>query len=82
MVAIHQPVLKSTTSARGRDAKKWMVALVCLVHLVGLVRPERPNRPNRPDRPDKPQFASSGGSELPFSLALMYSHRMMRGERP
>jgi hypothetical protein len=72
MVAIHQPVLKSTTR----------VGLVALVYLVDLVHLVSFLQPNKRDKPNKPQFAGPAGPELPFSLAVMYSYRMMRGERP
>jgi glycopeptide antibiotics resistance protein len=75
MVAFHQSVLKSTTRAR-------LVALVYLVCLVDLVHLVRFIQPNKPDEPNKPQSTSPIGLELPFILALMYSHRMMRGKRP
>jgi hypothetical protein len=68
MVAIHQPVLKSTTRA-------GLVALVYLVHLVSFLQP------NKRDKPNKPQPASFSGLALPLGLALMYSHPMMRVER-
>jgi hypothetical protein len=64
LVAIHQPVLKSTTST----GLVILVYLVDLVHLVSFLQP------NKRDKPNKPQFASPAGPELPFSSALMYPH--------
>jgi len=70
----HQHVLKSTTSARGRDAQNRLVALVHLVYFVCLVCLVKPDRPDKPDEPHKPQPASSSGSELPLGLALRYCY--------
>jgi len=43
LVAIHQPVLKSTTRA-------WLVALVDLVCFVCLVEQNKPEKPDESDR--------------------------------
>jgi len=67
MVAIHQPVLKSTTSA-GLVALVYLVCFVCLVEQ------------DKPDGPDKPQPATTSRSELPLGLRLEYSDNQMRSE--
>ena len=65
MVAIHQPVLKSTTRA-------GLVALVALVCFVCLVEQ------NNPEKRDEP--ADEIDRELPLGLAVMYSYLDATGE--
>jgi hypothetical protein len=68
MVAIHQPALKSTTSATG-----WFIWFVWFVSFIWLNKTNRMNQTDEIDRID---------SELPFGLTLRYSHQEMRTERP
>jgi hypothetical protein len=67
MVAIHQPVLKSTTRA---GLLRWFFWFVSFVWL------EKNNQMNQTDEIEQIDSA------LPLNLALMYSHVEMRGERP
>ena len=50
VVAIHQPMLKSTTRA-------GLVALVDVVCFVCLVEQHKPEKLDEPDRPDSPRIA-------------------------
>jgi hypothetical protein len=60
MVAIHQPVLKSTTSATG-----WFIWFVWFVSFIWLNKTNKMNQTDEIDQID---------SELPLSLTLGYSH--------
>ena len=67
VVDIHQHVLKSTTSARGRvgaareNRLAVLTSLVALVYLVSLVQP---NKRDKPNKPDEPRIAFGTGAEV------------------